>query len=78
MQIKIQGRPQMSFEQFRETFRQVFGRDMSSEERQWLQLANFSNDFLEHGDSTKERHRSTRISRYWTWFQALLQRRRYN
>ncbi|HWY70454.1 MAG TPA: hypothetical protein VNX88_17435 [Terriglobales bacterium] len=41
MLIKINGQPQMSFEQFEGTFRQVFGRDMTGDERRWIQLADF-------------------------------------
>jgi hypothetical protein len=37
--IKINGQLQMSFEQFEETFREVYGREMTVEERRWLSTA---------------------------------------
>ena len=36
MLIKINGQQQMSFEQFEETFRHAFGREMTSGERNWF------------------------------------------
>jgi len=44
MQVKINGQLQVSFEQFEETFRQAFGRDMTRDERKWLSGADFGND----------------------------------
>lgn len=52
MQVKINGEPQKSFEHFRETFRLAFGKDMSPDVQQWLQLANFSNDSLNELESS--------------------------
>jgi hypothetical protein len=51
MLVKINGQPQMSFEQFEKTFRQAFGRDMTSEERMWLRFPSFFNDSAEQRDS---------------------------
>lgn len=34
----------MSFEQFEETFRQTFGREMTRHEREWLRPASFVDD----------------------------------
>lgn len=53
MQVKINGEPQKSFEQFQETFRQAFG-DMTPDVDKWLRLANFSNDSLERRHSTDD------------------------
>ena len=39
MLVTINGRPQMSFKQFQETFREAFGRDMTSDERRWFEPA---------------------------------------
>lgn len=41
MLVKINGQPQVSFEQFRETFRETFGRDLTPDERGWFEPANF-------------------------------------
>jgi len=54
MQVRINGEPQKSFEQFQETFRQAFGSDMTPEMSKWLRFANFSNDSLEHRHSTDD------------------------
>ena len=44
MVIKINGRTQISFEKFEQTFSEVFGREMTPEERQWLSTAQFARD----------------------------------
>lgn len=45
MLVKINGQPQMSLEQFEETFKEALGRDMTPKERRWLfRLADFSDD----------------------------------
>ena len=54
MQFKINGEPQKSFEQFREKFRQAFGRDVTPEMGKWFEFANFSNDSLEQLHSTDD------------------------
>jgi len=66
MLVKIKGKPQKSFEQFRETFRLAFGRDMTPDLRQWLQFADFSNDSLEQRSGVLVAHalyRETHISK---------------
>jgi len=57
MQVKINGEPQKSFEQFQETFRQAFG-DITPDVDKWLRFANFSNDSLDDTRRTT-RHNST-------------------
>ena len=37
MLITINGQPQMSFEQFQQTFREAFGRDMTPDERRFFE-----------------------------------------
>ena len=37
MLITVNKQPQMSFEQFQKTFRDVFGRDMTPLERKWFE-----------------------------------------
>ena len=37
MLLKINGQPQMSFEQFQQTFQDVFGREMTPDERRWFE-----------------------------------------
>ena len=54
MQVKINGEPQKSFEQFHETFRQAFGSDMTPEMGKWFRFANFSNDSSEQRNSTDD------------------------
>ena len=54
MQVKINGEPQQSFEQFREKFRQAFGTDMTPEMGKWFRFANFYNDSLEQRFSTDD------------------------
>ena len=45
MLVKINGRPQMSLEQFEETFREALGRDLTPDERKWLfRIAGFPDD----------------------------------
>ena len=39
MLITINGQPQMSFDQFQESFTKAFGRDMTEEERTWFKDA---------------------------------------
>lgn len=39
MLIAIDGQPQMSFEQFQETFGKVFGRELTPQERRLLEPA---------------------------------------
>ena len=39
MLVTINGQPQMSFEQFQQTFTEAFGRDMTPDERKWLEPA---------------------------------------
>ena len=39
MLITINGQPQMSFDQFQESFREAFGRDMTEEEQTWFKDA---------------------------------------
>ena len=51
MSVKINGQQQMSFEQFEETFKQAFGREMTPDERRWLRLSNFLNS-----DSAQQSH----------------------
>ena len=53
MQVKINGEPQKSFEQFQETFRQAFG-DMTPDVDKGLRFATFSNDSLEQRHSTDD------------------------
>jgi len=54
MQVKINGEPQGSFEQFQETFRQAFGIDMTPDMSKWLGFANFSYDSVEQRDSNED------------------------
>ena len=39
MLVTVNGQLQMSFEQFEVTFREAFGRDMTPDERRWLEPA---------------------------------------
>ena len=39
MLVTINGQRQMSFEQFHATFREAFGRDMTSDEQTWFEPA---------------------------------------
>jgi len=52
--VKINGEPQKSFEQFQETFRQAFGRDVTPDMSKWFRFANFSIDSLEQRDATND------------------------
>ena len=50
MLVTINGQRQMSFEQFERTFRQVFGREMTRNEREWLRPADFVDNSLSPAD----------------------------
>ena len=58
MSLKINGQQQMSFEQFEETFKQAFGREMTPDERRWLRLLNFLNS-----DSAQQSHSGEMLDR---------------
>ena len=50
MLVTINGQRQTSFEQFEETFRQVFGREMTRSELEWLRPADFVDNSFSPAD----------------------------